>query len=80
MDHFAGHAGYDGVMLDLPGSGAHLEFTATEHTPPPAPHAEALLVLLSGQSIDCRPSPYQARGYAGSERKSVLGPGRRHRC
>jgi hypothetical protein len=35
-------------MLDLPGSGAHLEFTATEHTPPPAPHAEALLVLYLG--------------------------------
>jgi hypothetical protein len=35
-------------MLDLTGSGAHLEFTATEHTPPPAPHAEALLVLYLG--------------------------------
>jgi EmrB/QacA subfamily drug resistance transporter len=44
IDHFTGHAGYDGVMLDLPGTGAHLEFTATEHTPPPTPYAEDLLV------------------------------------
>src|SRR4029450_3952053 len=32
IDHFVGHAGYDGVMLGLPATGAHLEFTATEHS------------------------------------------------
>jgi catechol 2,3-dioxygenase-like lactoylglutathione lyase family enzyme len=48
IDHFTGHAGHDGVMLDLPGTGAHLEFTATEHTRPPTPHAEDLLVLYLG--------------------------------
>ena len=45
---FADHDGYDGVMLDLPGTGAHLEFTATHHLPPPTPHVEDLLVLYVG--------------------------------
>lgn len=45
---FAGHDGYDGVMLDLPGTGAHLEFTATGHLAPPTPHVEDLLVLYLG--------------------------------
>ena len=48
IDHFAGHAGYDGVMLQLPGTGTHLEFTATEHSAPPLPHVEDLLVLYVG--------------------------------
>jgi catechol 2,3-dioxygenase-like lactoylglutathione lyase family enzyme len=52
--HFEGHAGYAGVMLDLPGTAAHLEFTATAHIAPPAPHVEALLVLYLGdqQTVD----------------------------
>ena len=45
IDRFTGHNGYDGVMLDLPGTAAHLEFTATAHTAPPEPHVEDLLVL-----------------------------------
>ncbi len=45
---FADHDGYSGVMLDLPGTSAHLEFTATEHVPLPAAHAEDLLVLYLG--------------------------------
>ena len=48
IGHFAGHAGYSGVMLDLPGTGAHLEFTATEHVVPPSAHVEDLLVLYLG--------------------------------
>jgi GNAT superfamily N-acetyltransferase/catechol 2,3-dioxygenase-like lactoylglutathione lyase family enzyme len=48
IDHFTGHAGYDGVMLELPGTGAHLDFTATEHSSPPLPHLEDLLVLYVG--------------------------------
>ncbi|MFG2043866.1 VOC family protein [Dactylosporangium sp. NPDC048998] len=44
----AGHDGYDGVMLDLPGTGAHLEFTATAHLAPPAAHEEQLIVLYLG--------------------------------
>jgi catechol 2,3-dioxygenase-like lactoylglutathione lyase family enzyme len=47
---FHGHSGYDGVMLGLPATGAHLEFTATEHSSPPMPHVEDLLVLyVAGQ-------------------------------
>ena len=43
---FADHQGFDGVMLDLPGAGWHLEFTACRHHPvAPAPTAEDLLVL-----------------------------------
>lgn len=48
IDRFADHDGYRGVMLDLPGTGAHLEFTATEHGHPPTPHVEDLLVLYVG--------------------------------
>jgi GNAT superfamily N-acetyltransferase/catechol 2,3-dioxygenase-like lactoylglutathione lyase family enzyme len=48
IDHFEGHTGYDGVMLQLPSTGAHLEFTATPHSTPPMPHAEDLLVLYVG--------------------------------
>jgi catechol 2,3-dioxygenase-like lactoylglutathione lyase family enzyme len=48
IDRFTGHDGYDGVMLDLPGTAAHLEFTATAHREPPEPHAEDLLVFYLG--------------------------------
>lgn len=48
IGRFAGHAGYDGVLLDVPGTGAHLEFTATSHIEPPEPHVEDLLVLFLG--------------------------------
>jgi catechol 2,3-dioxygenase-like lactoylglutathione lyase family enzyme len=43
---FAGHAGYDGVMLGLPGSAYHLEFTRrAAGSPCPAPSRDNLLVL-----------------------------------
>lgn len=43
---FAGHAGYSGVMLGLPGSAVHLELTEHEHgSPCPAPTKDNLLVL-----------------------------------
>jgi len=43
---FHGHAGYDGVMLGLPGTAYHLEFTHHEQgSPCPAPSADNLLVL-----------------------------------
>ena len=43
---FSGHAGYDGVMLGLPGTDYHLEFTAhADGSPCPAPTADNLLVL-----------------------------------
>jgi catechol 2,3-dioxygenase-like lactoylglutathione lyase family enzyme len=43
---FAGHAGYDGVMLGLPGRSYHLEFTQhAEGSSCPAPSRDNLLVL-----------------------------------
>ena len=48
IDRFTDHAGYSGVMLDVPGTGAHLEFTSTAHLAGPAPHPETLLVLYVG--------------------------------
>jgi catechol 2,3-dioxygenase-like lactoylglutathione lyase family enzyme len=54
LTRFADHDGYSGVMLDLPGTGAHLEFTSTEHVAPPSAHVEDLLVLYVGnrQEVD----------------------------
>jgi hypothetical protein len=54
LTRFADHDGYSGVMLDLPGTGAHLEFTSTEHVDPPSAHVEDLLVLYVGnrQEVD----------------------------
>lgn len=43
---FKDHAGYDGVMLGLPGRTYHLEFTQHAHgSPCPAPSRDNLLVL-----------------------------------
>jgi ribosomal protein S18 acetylase RimI-like enzyme len=45
---FRDHEGYDGVFLDVLGTGAHLEFTAGGGEGVPAPHPESLLVLYLG--------------------------------
>ena len=45
LGRFTDHDGYDGVLLDLPGTGSHLEFTAGGDLPAPEPHPESLLVL-----------------------------------
>jgi catechol 2,3-dioxygenase-like lactoylglutathione lyase family enzyme len=46
---FADHAGYDGVMLGLPGTDYHLEFTRhRDGSPGPAPTLDNLLVLYFG--------------------------------
>jgi ribosomal protein S18 acetylase RimI-like enzyme len=45
---FSGHDGYDGVFIALPGTGAHLEFTAGGPHPAPVAHPESLLVLYLG--------------------------------
>jgi catechol 2,3-dioxygenase-like lactoylglutathione lyase family enzyme len=46
IDSFAGHAGYSGVMLGLPGEAVHLELTEHEEgSPGPAPTRDNLLVL-----------------------------------
>jgi catechol 2,3-dioxygenase-like lactoylglutathione lyase family enzyme len=48
LGRFEDHDGYDGVFLDLPGTGAHLELTAGGEPGTPAPHPESLLVLYLG--------------------------------
>jgi catechol 2,3-dioxygenase-like lactoylglutathione lyase family enzyme len=45
---FRDHDGYEGVFLELPGTGAHLELTAGGAHGAPAPHPESLLVLYLG--------------------------------
>jgi ribosomal protein S18 acetylase RimI-like enzyme len=46
LDRFAGHAGYRGVLLGLPGTQYHLEFTQHDHgSPGPVPSRDNLLVL-----------------------------------
>jgi catechol 2,3-dioxygenase-like lactoylglutathione lyase family enzyme len=45
---FQDHDGYDGVFLAVPGTSAHLEFTAGGDDDLPAPHPESLLVLYLG--------------------------------
>ncbi|HEY1356953.1 MAG TPA: VOC family protein [Thermoleophilaceae bacterium] len=45
---FSDHDGYEGVFLELPGTAAHLEFTAGGGQDAPAPHPESLLVFYLG--------------------------------
>jgi catechol 2,3-dioxygenase-like lactoylglutathione lyase family enzyme len=47
---FRDHDGYDGVFLAVPGTGAHLEFTAGGDGTAPEPHPETLLVLYLGSA------------------------------
>jgi catechol 2,3-dioxygenase-like lactoylglutathione lyase family enzyme len=48
IGRFRDHAGYDGVFLELPGTGAHLELTAGGGSDAPVPHPESLLVFYLG--------------------------------
>jgi hypothetical protein len=53
LGRFAGHDGFDGVMLGLDGAGWHLEFTrCRSHPVAPAPTAEDLLVLYLPERAD----------------------------
>src|SRR5512132_493995 len=45
---FRDHDGYDGVFLEVPGTGTHLELTAGGRHGAPAAHPESLLVLYLG--------------------------------
>jgi catechol 2,3-dioxygenase-like lactoylglutathione lyase family enzyme len=45
---FRDHESYDGVFLDVPGTGTHLELTAGGGHGAPAPHPESLLVFYLG--------------------------------
>jgi ribosomal protein S18 acetylase RimI-like enzyme/catechol 2,3-dioxygenase-like lactoylglutathione lyase family enzyme len=48
VGRFQNHNGYDGVLLAVPGTGAHLELTAGGTHRAPEPHPESLLVLYLG--------------------------------
>jgi len=48
IGRFSGHDGYDGVFLEIPGSGAHLELTTGGSHGGPRPHPESLTVLYLG--------------------------------
>jgi len=51
---FRDHDGYDGVFLEVPGTGAHLELTAGGGQGPPEPHPESLLVFYLGDEREVR--------------------------
>jgi catechol 2,3-dioxygenase-like lactoylglutathione lyase family enzyme len=51
---FRDHGGYDGVFLEVPGTGAHLELTTGGVHDAPAPHPESLLVLYLGDHAAVR--------------------------
>jgi catechol 2,3-dioxygenase-like lactoylglutathione lyase family enzyme len=48
VGRFEEHDGYDGVFLEIPGTGAHLELTTGGAHAAPVPHPETLLVLYLG--------------------------------
>lgn len=54
LGRFVDHDGYDGVFLDIPGTGSHLEFTTGGDHPAPNPHPESVLVLYieSREALD----------------------------
>ena len=63
---FAGHDGYDGVMIGLPGRDYHLEFTShVEGSPCPAPSRDNLLVfyLPDAAQIDALVERLTAMGH-----------------
>ncbi|HEY1507599.1 MAG TPA: VOC family protein, partial [Solirubrobacteraceae bacterium] len=45
---FQDHDGYEGVFLEIPGTGAHLELTSGGEHGGPQPHPESLLVFYLG--------------------------------
>jgi catechol 2,3-dioxygenase-like lactoylglutathione lyase family enzyme len=51
---FEDHDDYQGVFLEVPGTGAHLELTAGGVHGAPVPHPESLLVLYLGDEDTVR--------------------------
>lgn len=63
---FAGHEGFDGVMIGHPHAPYHLEFTQQRgHVVPPAPTAENLLVFYLSERAEwaAAVARLQAHGY-----------------
>jgi catechol 2,3-dioxygenase-like lactoylglutathione lyase family enzyme len=51
---FSDHDGYEGVFLEVPGTGAHLELTSGGVHGAPVPHPESLIVLYLGDEAAVR--------------------------
>jgi hypothetical protein len=84
---FRDHAGYDGVFLEVPGTGAHLELTAGGVHGAPSAHPESLLVLYLGNDDAVRAvfarrhrPDHPGQSVLGGARGDVSGPGRLPRC
>jgi catechol 2,3-dioxygenase-like lactoylglutathione lyase family enzyme len=54
VGRFEDHDGYEGVFLEVPGTGAHLELTAGGAHGAPVPHPETLVVLYLGDERSVR--------------------------
>lgn len=48
LTRFVDHGGYSGVIIDLPGTGAHIELTSGGAHPASRPDPELLIVLYLG--------------------------------
>lgn len=74
LSEFAGHEGFDGVMLGHRGAGYHLEFTrAAGHTAGRAPTRDNLLVFYLPDELAWRAAIAQLRG-AGYEPVPAFNP------
>ena len=79
LGRFEGHSGYDGVMLGLPGSDYHLEFTShADGSPGPAPSVDNLLVLYveSEQAAEIVAGRLADLGYSDVEPENPYWDGR----
>ena len=79
LGRFEGHARYDGVLLGLPGSDYHLEFTShADGSPGPAPSADNLLVLYleSKREAEVVAARLDALGYPAVEPENPYWDGR----
>ena len=79
LARFEGHAGYDGVLVGLPGSDYHLEFTHhVDGSPGPAPSEDNLLVLYleSEQAAEIVSGRLAEMGYSDVEPENPYWDGR----
>jgi catechol 2,3-dioxygenase-like lactoylglutathione lyase family enzyme len=79
LGRFAGHRGYDGALLGLPGSDYHLEFTHhVGGSPGPAPSDDNLLVLYleSKREAELVAARLDALGYPEVEPENPYWDGR----
>ena len=79
LGRFDGHSGYDGVLLGLPGSDYHLEFTShADGSPCPAPSVDNLLVLYleSEQAAEIVAGRLADLGYSDVEPENPYWDGR----